>query len=117
MHHQRLMALPILAYVFEFEALRQVEVELHGRKLPEPPDGVHPADIDFRPVECSFAENELIGNTPLAEHLLQRVLCQLPLLLAAHVMAAVVGVQAESSTWNSEIRRCRARPWQNRCSR
>ena len=92
MHHQRLMALPILADVFEAEALRQVEVELHGRKLPEAADGVHQLDVDFRPVECGLAGDELVGNAALAEHLLQRVLRRLPLLFAADVVAAVVGV-------------------------
>ena len=40
-HHERLLARTILRDIFQIEALRQVEIELNGRKLPETANSVH----------------------------------------------------------------------------
>ena len=69
MHHQRLMAGAIFADVFQFEAPRQIEIELHGGELPRAADRVDQLDVDFRAVECGFAGNVFVGDV----HALQRV--------------------------------------------
>src|SRR5436309_760286 len=57
MHHHRLLARPIFRNVFQPKALRQIEIELHGRKLPEPPNRIHQLDINLRNIERSVARN------------------------------------------------------------
>src|SRR5208283_1879375 len=47
-HHQRLLTAAVFGNVFELEALRQVEVELHGRELPQASDGVDQLHVDLR---------------------------------------------------------------------
>ena len=56
------MARAILADVFEVEAARQVEIELHGGELPGPADGVDQLHVDLRAVERGFAGNVFVGN-------------------------------------------------------
>ena len=58
MHHERALARSVFGDIFQAEALRQVEIELHSRELPEAADGVDQLDIDFRAVECSFARDD-----------------------------------------------------------
>jgi hypothetical protein len=53
MDHDRLMCVAVRAYVFEAEALGQVEVELQGGELPRTTDGVTHIDIDLGPVESA----------------------------------------------------------------
>ncbi len=66
MHHHRLMPSAVLAHVFKLETRRQIEVELHGRKLPQAAQHVDELDIDLRPVERRFARNRLVREFPSA---------------------------------------------------
>src|SRR5579859_174284 len=92
MHHDRLLARAVFRYVFQLEAVRQVEVELNGGKLPGAADGVHQLDVDFRAVKRGFAHNRLVGNIHLLQDLLQRVDGAVPVLLAADEALLIVGV-------------------------
>ena len=65
------MRLIVLADVLKFEALRQIEVELYGRQLPEATDGVLDLDVDLRAVEGRFAFHPLERNPALAESVRQ----------------------------------------------
>ena len=94
MHHQRLMALAVFAHVFKFETLGQIEVELHGGKLPETANGIDEFYVDLGTVEGGFAEDELVGNSLALEHGLERILRHLPLFGRAYVVRAVFGIPA-----------------------
>src|ERR1041385_2737822 len=83
MHHYWLLAGSVLGYVFQSEALRQVKVKLHSRKLPQATDSIHQFDINFWPVERGFAGNRFVFDTQLLQDLFQRVGCQLPLVFTA----------------------------------
>jgi hypothetical protein len=62
MHHHRLMALAVFAHVLKLEARRQIEVELHRRKLPQASENVDELDVDLRAVERGFAGDGLVRN-------------------------------------------------------
>ena len=64
MDHDRLVPLAVFAHVLELEARRQVEVELHGRELPQPAQHIHQLDVDLGPVERGFAGDGLVGESP-----------------------------------------------------
>ena len=59
MDHHGSLALAIAGDVLEIEAFGQVEVELDGRQLPRPTDGVLDVDVDLRAVERTAA---LLGD-------------------------------------------------------
>src|SRR5579885_1860009 len=79
MNHERLMRLAVLADVLEAEPPRQGEIELHGRELPKPPDGVNQLDIDFGPIERRLVGNDSGFNAELLQRLEQRGLGETPL--------------------------------------
>src|SRR5882762_2854144 len=81
--HERLLAGSVFGYIFEIEALRQVEVELHGRELPEASDGVHQFDIDLRAIESCFAGHNLVRDVQLPQRTFQGVVGQVPLVFTA----------------------------------
>jgi hypothetical protein len=66
-NHQRLLARAVFGYVFELEALRQVEVELHGRELPQASDGVDQFHVDLGAVERGFAGDGLVFDVQLSQ--------------------------------------------------
>src|ERR1700690_1311677 len=82
-HHEWLLASAVFGYVFEFEALGQVEVELHGRKLPQTADGIHKFDIDFWAVKRGFAGDGLVFDIEFLENFFERLGRHVPLLFAA----------------------------------
>ena len=92
MHHQRLMLLAVLGDVFELEAPRQREIELHGGKLPQPPDRVHQFHVDLRAVKRRFVRHHLHLHVQPFGGALQRVFGELPLLGRAVVLAACAAV-------------------------
>src|ERR1019366_2328728 len=51
MHHQRTVAVAVLTDVLEVEAAGQIEIELHGGKLPRAAYSVDELDVDFRAVK------------------------------------------------------------------
>jgi len=61
--------LAVLADGGNIETLRQVEINLDGRPLPGPPDGVFELDIYLRPVEDALAGIYLEGNIAALEGL------------------------------------------------
>src|SRR5271157_1793513 len=91
-YHQRLVPPAVLADILQREALRQGEVELHGRELPQAADRVHQLDVDLRPVERGLAGDQLVLDVAPLQRLLQRALSQLPLIVAAGIGLAVVRV-------------------------
>ena len=67
MHHQRLVAVAVFADVFQFEARRQIEIELHGGQLPRAADGVDQLHVDLRAVERRFALHVLVRDAHAVE--------------------------------------------------
>jgi hypothetical protein len=90
--HERLLARAVFGYVFEFEALRQVEVELHGRELPQASDGVDQFDVDLRAVERGFAGDGLVFDIQFLQRTFERVGGQVPLLVGADEAFLVVRI-------------------------
>ena len=80
--HDRPVALVVGADVLELEALRQLEVELHRRHLPGPPDGVAGLHRDLGAVE---------GTAALVHHELE-----------AHLEAVVRSASVATSHSSSE---------------
>ena len=66
-NHQRLVARAVFADVFEIEAPRQVEIELHGGELPGAADRVDQLHVDFRAVERGFAGNVFVRDVHALE--------------------------------------------------
>ena len=87
-HHQRLMRLAVFADVFELEAARESEIELHGGELPWAADGIHQLDVDLRPVERGFVGHHFHFDVETLGGVLERVFGDLPLLGRAVVFAA-----------------------------
>src|SRR3984957_7037891 len=56
------MATTVFTDVFEFEARRQVEIELNSGELPRAADRVDQLDVDFRAVKRGFAGDALERN-------------------------------------------------------
>ena len=83
MHHDRLMALAILADIFQFKTSRQIEVELHRGKLPETAQRIDQLDVDLRPIECGFANDGLVRNALALQHAFERADRQRPILFRA----------------------------------
>src|ERR1700675_4924094 len=90
--HERLFAGTVFGYVFEIEALRQVEVELHGRELPQAPDGVDQLDVDLRAIERGFSGDGLVFDVQQLQNFLERVGRHIPLLFTADKALAVVWI-------------------------
>ena len=92
MHHDRLLARPILGDIFKIKPLRQVEIELHGRKLPQPPDRIHQLDIDLRTVKCRLARNYLVLDIQFLQNFFKRARRLIPLLFTADEVLAVIRI-------------------------
>src|SRR5438309_12050415 len=72
MHHHRLLARAVFSHVLQPKALRQIEVKLHGRKLPKPADRIHQFDVNLRPVKSGFARHGFIFNIQTLEYDFER---------------------------------------------
>src|SRR6266853_5288222 len=81
--HERLLAGTVLGYIFEIEALRQVEVELHGAELPGTADSIHELDVNLRAIESCFAGHNLVRDVQLPQRTFQGVVGQVPLVFTA----------------------------------
>src|SRR6202023_681497 len=90
--HERLFAGTVFGYVFEIETLRQVEVELHGRELPQAPDGIDQLDIDLRSVKRGLARNRLVLDVQLFQHFFERAGRHIPLVFTSDKALAVVWI-------------------------
>src|SRR5690242_2576433 len=90
MNHDWLMTLAIFADVLQTKPCRKIKVELHRRKLPQSADRIDQLDIDLWSVERRFARDRLVRNAASIEHFLERVLCGVPLLIAAGKALAIV---------------------------
>ena len=55
--------------VLQLEPLRQVEIELNGRALPDPPDRVLELDVDLGPVERASALVDAVRDALAVERL------------------------------------------------
>jgi hypothetical protein len=53
--HHRAMSKVVLPGVLHVEALRESEIALHGRELPEAADRIAEVKVDLRPVESALA--------------------------------------------------------------
>ena len=60
-HHRRTVV-TVRRAVFEFEAVREYEIDLHGSELPLPPDRIAHVDIEFRAVKRSAGFVNLVGQ-------------------------------------------------------
>src|SRR5438270_11646848 len=89
MHHHRLLSLAVFSHVLQPKAFRQVEVKLHGRKLPKPANRIHQFDVNLRPVKSGFARHGFIFNIQTLEYDFERTSRQVPLLLATDEILAV----------------------------
>src|ERR1700684_3601926 len=88
MHHQRLMRLAVLGDVLQAELARQSEVELDGRKLPQPANGVDQLDVDLGTVERRLVGYYLHVQVEPRNGFGERVLRKSPLLRSTVVLAA-----------------------------
>ena len=86
MDHDRPLLDVLLVHVRQVEALRQVEVKLHGGALPLAPDGVRDLDVDLGAVKRAAALVHLVVPPLLGERLDERALRALPNLGAAHAL-------------------------------
>src|SRR5947209_20494794 len=91
-HHQRLLAGAVFRNILELKALRQVEVELHGGKLPWPANGIHQLDVNLGAIKCGLAGNGFIGNAAPLERTLQRIDSEFPFVISAQEIFLVIGV-------------------------
>ena len=66
------VALVVGADVLEVEAVRELEVDLDGRQLPAPADGVADVDVDLRGVERALALGHHVGDARRLDRLAQR---------------------------------------------
>ena len=71
MHHHRLMTSAVLAHILQLKARGQVEVKLHGRKLPQASQNVDELHVDLGAVECRLAREGLEGEPAFCEHFFQ----------------------------------------------
>src|SRR5215472_5114882 len=76
--HDRAMLGAVLTDVRQLEALRQVEVDLHGRQLPVAADRIAHLDVELRAVERAAAFVHLIRKAGVLARLLDRVRGTLP---------------------------------------
>jgi hypothetical protein len=72
--------------------LRQVEIELHGRELPEPPNGIDQLDVDLRSVERGFARNYLVFDIQSLQNIFKRGARHVPLLFASDETLAIIRI-------------------------
>src|SRR6185369_7368960 len=86
------MALAVFPDVLQTKARGKVEVELHRRKLPETSDGIDEFHVDLGAVEGRFPGNRLVRDAASIQDLFQRVLCLVPLLIAASEALAIVRI-------------------------
>src|SRR6185436_13975887 len=61
-HHHWLMRLVIFGDVFQFEALRQIKVILHGAELPKTTNSIFDLEVDLRTVKSGLAFDALVLN-------------------------------------------------------
>src|SRR5438132_4572013 len=78
--------------LFRSKALRQVEVELNGRELPQASDRIHQLDIDFRPVERGLPGDYLVLNIQPLQNVFERAGRHVPLLFASDKILTIVRV-------------------------
>ena len=72
--------------------MRQVEVELHGRELPQTADGVHQLDVNLRPIERGFAGHGLVLYIQALERVFERSGSRDPLFFRAQEALPLVRV-------------------------
>src|SRR5262249_16382837 len=85
MHHERLVAAAVFADVFEAEALRKVEIELHRGQLPGPPDGVNQLHVNLRAIKDRFSFHAPEGDLHPIYRVHQSALGTFPVLHGAGV--------------------------------
>ena len=93
MNHDRALLGAIRCRVLELEALRQVEVQLHGRHLPGTADGIASLNGNLRAVEgraCRVRDQLEAG---LLRYRLQDLCRALPNLIRANVLVRILGGQ------------------------
>ncbi len=91
MDHVGLVLLAVVADIDEVEALREVEVELHGAELPRPAERVLDLHVDLRAVECAAAFIDFVGHAFLVEGVAKRLRGLLPALRSAHGLRGLRG--------------------------
>src|SRR5580698_2285640 len=92
MHHDRLVALAVFADIFKLEARGQIEVELHGRELPQATEHVDQLDIDLWTVKRRFAGDGFVRNILTIQHIFQRADCEFPFVVRTGIALAVFWV-------------------------
>lgn len=83
-NHDRLMVLPILTGIGQFEAFRIIEINLHGGTLPGTTEDVLDLDVDLGAIKHAFARVDLIGHVAALERGLERVCGDGPIFIRAH---------------------------------
>ena len=83
MNHHGAVRAVVFTGVLKLEALRQVEVPLHGSQLPEPTDSVLDLEVYLRAVERGLALDALVRDAASVERLGQRRLGLRPALFRA----------------------------------
>src|SRR5438445_6575538 len=89
MHHHRLLARAVFSHVLQPKALRQVEVKLHGRKLPKPANSIHKFDVNLRPIKSGFARHGFVFNIQALQDGFERTSRMVALLFTTDEILAV----------------------------
>src|SRR5690606_3148120 len=85
MDHIRTMLLVVLARVFQFETLRQIEVQLDRSQLPDTADRILDLDVYLRAVKCGFAFDPFVLDLTFFEGSGQRFLCTDPIFIGTEI--------------------------------
>src|SRR5262245_21453399 len=88
-HHERRLRFILRADVFETEPLRQVEIDLNRRELPQPFDRVHDLEVDLRPVERRLVLHPRIRQPVFVQSLGQCRLGQTPDIVRAQILRMI----------------------------
>ena len=69
--HHRSAALVVRVDVLDVEALREIEVELHGGSLPRPPDRIDQLEVQLGSVKGAASLIHPVYDAPPLEHVLR----------------------------------------------
>src|SRR3989344_5353413 len=84
-YHRDALALTLLVYAHQVETLGDIEIELDGRHLMLPADGVGRHEVELWPVECRLARRFKMLGIALFGDFSQRSLCALPHFFGAEI--------------------------------
>ena len=88
MDHHGPMRFVVFTDVFKLKSFRQIEIPLHGAKLPQTANRIFDLEIDFWAIESCLAFNPLVFNSTRLETGRQSLLCLFPIFFQAEIVFA-----------------------------